>query len=180
MRQSTPSPAVTLTSALQELFFHAMGGREGLIDTAVKTSSTGYIQRRLIKAMEDLMIQYDRTVRNSVGDVIQFLYGEDGMDGILIEGQSMDHLRLTPAKFSVSWVPKSDQPAMAACTTVGCLLPQWALPAGTGLGLPEGCRKRSWKNQAAPGHAITFNESMDTAGQGGNSCAHSLAVLGDQ
>ena len=43
--------------AVQELFFHAMGGREGLIDTAVKTSSTGYIQRRLIKAMEDLMIQ---------------------------------------------------------------------------------------------------------------------------
>ena len=42
---------------LQELFFHAMGGREGLIDTAVKTSSTGYIQRRLVKAMEDLMIR---------------------------------------------------------------------------------------------------------------------------
>ena len=41
----------------QELFFHAMGGREGLIDTAVKTSSTGYIQRRLIKAMEDLIIK---------------------------------------------------------------------------------------------------------------------------
>ena len=41
----------------QELFFHAMGGREGLIDTAVKTSSTGYIQRRLVKAMEDLMIR---------------------------------------------------------------------------------------------------------------------------
>ena len=102
MQQSTLSPAFTLPSTLQELFFHAMGGREGLIDTAVKTSSTGYIQRRLIKAMEDLMIQYDRTVRNSVGDVIQFLYGEDGMDGILIEGQSMDHLRLTPAKFSVS------------------------------------------------------------------------------
>ena len=42
---------------MQELFFHAMGGREGLIDTAVKTSSTGYIQRRLVKAMEDLMIR---------------------------------------------------------------------------------------------------------------------------
>ena len=41
----------------QEFFFHAMGGREGLIDTAVKTSSTGYIQRRLVKAMEDLMIK---------------------------------------------------------------------------------------------------------------------------
>ena len=46
-----------MSGTLQELFFHAMGGREGLIDTAVKTSSTGYIQRRLIKAMEDLMIQ---------------------------------------------------------------------------------------------------------------------------
>jgi hypothetical protein len=43
---------------VQELFFHAMGGREGLIDTAVKTSSTGYIQRRLVKAMEDLMIRW--------------------------------------------------------------------------------------------------------------------------
>jgi hypothetical protein len=42
---------------LQEFFFHAMGGREGLIDTAVKTSSTGYIQRRLVKAMEDLIIK---------------------------------------------------------------------------------------------------------------------------
>ena len=41
----------------QEFFFHAMGGREGLIDTAVKTSSTGYIQRRLVKAMEDLTIK---------------------------------------------------------------------------------------------------------------------------
>lgn len=77
----------------QEFFFHAMGGREGLIDTAVKTSSTGYIQRRLVKAMEDLIIKYDGTVRNSAGDVVQFLYGEDGMDGVRIEGQSIEHLR---------------------------------------------------------------------------------------
>jgi DNA-directed RNA polymerase II subunit RPB1 len=46
----------------QEFFFHAMGGREGLIDTAVKTSSTGYIQRRLVKAMEDLIIKCVTTV----------------------------------------------------------------------------------------------------------------------
>ena len=59
----------------QELFFHAMGGRMGLIDTAVKTSSTGYIQRRLIKGMEDLKIEYDMTVRNSKGK-IQFSYGD--------------------------------------------------------------------------------------------------------
>ncbi|KAK2079991.1 hypothetical protein QBZ16_002386 [Prototheca wickerhamii] len=70
-----------------EFFFHAMGGREGLIDTAVKTASTGYIQRRLVKAMEDLMVRYDGTVRNAVGEVVQFLYGEDGMEGTAIEGQ---------------------------------------------------------------------------------------------
>lgn len=42
-----------------------MGGREGLIDTAVKTAETGYIQRRLMKALEDVMVKYDQTVRNS-------------------------------------------------------------------------------------------------------------------
>ena len=49
----------------EELFFHAMGGRVGLIDTAVKTSQTGYIQRRLVKSLEDLKIEYDMTVRNN-------------------------------------------------------------------------------------------------------------------
>ena len=65
-----------------ELFFHAMGGRVGLIDTAVKTSTTGYIQRRLIKALEDLMVGYDMTVRNNKFVVIQFKYGDDGFDPI--------------------------------------------------------------------------------------------------
>lgn len=54
----------------QEFFFHAMAGREGLIDTAVKTAETGYIQRRLVKALEDAMVCYDGTVRNSLGDLI--------------------------------------------------------------------------------------------------------------
>ena len=71
----------------QEVFFHAMGGREGLIDTAVKTSDSGYIQRRLVKAMEDAKIYYDNTVRNSSGTIIQYIYGEDGMDGCKIENQ---------------------------------------------------------------------------------------------
>ncbi|QDZ21005.1 DNA-directed RNA polymerase II [Chloropicon primus] len=83
----------------QEFFFHAMGGREGLIDTAIKTASTGYIQRRLIKAMEDIMLRYDGTIRNSMGDVIQFLYGEDGMDGTAIEGQKLKHLKFKPKRF---------------------------------------------------------------------------------
>lgn len=48
-----------------EFFFHTMAGREGLIDTAVKTADTGYMQRRLIKVMEDLVVEYDYSVRNS-------------------------------------------------------------------------------------------------------------------
>ncbi|XP_019455346.1 PREDICTED: DNA-directed RNA polymerase II subunit 1-like isoform X3 [Lupinus angustifolius] len=83
----------------QEFFFHAMGGREGLIDTAVKTSETGYIQRRLVKAMEDIMCKYDGTVRNSLGDVIQFLYGEDGMDAVWIETQKLDSLKMKKTEF---------------------------------------------------------------------------------
>ena len=73
----------------QELFFHAMGGRVGLIDTAVKTSSTGYIQRRLIKGLEDLMVSYDMTVRTNKSKVVQFTYGDDGIDPIKVENQVM-------------------------------------------------------------------------------------------
>jgi DNA-directed RNA polymerase II subunit RPB1 len=78
----------------QEFFFHAMGGREGLSDTAVKTSETGYIQRRLMKALEDVMVKYDGTVRNSSGNIFQFLYGEDGMAGEFIEDQTMETIKM--------------------------------------------------------------------------------------
>jgi DNA-directed RNA polymerase subunit A' len=63
-----------------EYFFHAMGGREGLVDTAVRTQQSGYMQRRLINALEQLRVEYDGTVRNSIGDIIQLKYGEDGVD----------------------------------------------------------------------------------------------------
>jgi len=63
-----------------EFFFHSMGGREGLVDTAVRTQQSGYMQRRLINALEHLRIEYDATVRNSIGDIIQLRYGEDGVD----------------------------------------------------------------------------------------------------
>ena len=72
-----------------ELFFHAMGGRIGLIDTAVKTSQTGYIQRRLIKGLEDLKVEYDMTVRNNKGKIIQFAYGDDGFESTKVENQSI-------------------------------------------------------------------------------------------
>ena len=73
----------------QELFFHAMGGRVGLIDTAVKTSTTGYIQRRLIKGLEDLMVGYDMTIRTNKNKIVQFSYGEDSIDTIKVENQML-------------------------------------------------------------------------------------------
>ena len=72
-----------------EYFFHAMGGREGLIDTAVKTSDTGYIQRRMMKTMEDIHVTYDGTLRNNAGIVIQYVYGEDGIDSTAVESQNI-------------------------------------------------------------------------------------------
>ena len=78
-----------------ELFFHAMGGRIGLIDTAVKTSQTGYIQRRLIKGLEDLKVEYDMTVRNNKGKIIQFAYGDDGFDSTRGENQSVPLVSMT-------------------------------------------------------------------------------------
>jgi len=78
-----------------ELFFHAMGGRVGLIDTAVKTSTTGYIQRRLIKGLEDLMVSYDMTIRNSKNKIVQFSYGEDGIDTVRVEKQSIPLVKMS-------------------------------------------------------------------------------------
>ncbi|CAL1677654.1 unnamed protein product [Lasius platythorax] len=71
----------------KEFYFHAMGGREGLTDTAVKTADTGYMQRRLIKSLEDLCVHYDMTVRNSMRDIIQTCYGGDKLDPTYMEGK---------------------------------------------------------------------------------------------
>ncbi|CAJ2654286.1 unnamed protein product [Trifolium pratense] len=71
-----------------EFFFHTMGGREGLVDTAVKTADTGYMSRRLMKALEDLFLHYDYTVRDTNGGIVQFCYGDDGMDPAGMEGKN--------------------------------------------------------------------------------------------
>jgi DNA-directed RNA polymerase subunit A' len=74
-----------------EYFFHSMGGREGLVDTAVRTSRSGYMQRRLINALEDLKVKSDGTVRNTAGTIIQFVYGEDGIDpSRSVQGEPVD------------------------------------------------------------------------------------------
>ena len=72
-----------------EMFFHAMAGRIGLIDTAVKTSQTGYAQRRIIKSMEDILVTYNGTVRNHMGKIVQFSYAEDGFDSTKVESQTL-------------------------------------------------------------------------------------------
>ncbi len=74
-----------------EFFFHSMGGREGLVDTAVRTSRSGYMQRRLINALEDLKLKQDGTVRNTADMIVQFKYGEDGIDpSRSIQGDAID------------------------------------------------------------------------------------------
>ena len=77
-----------------EFFFHTMAGREGLVDTAVKTAETGYMSRRLMKALEDLSLGYDGTVRNSSGDIVQLEYGDDGMEPTLMEGSEGEPVEL--------------------------------------------------------------------------------------
>ena len=80
-----------------EFIFHAVSGREGLVDTAVKTAETGYMQRRLMKALEDLTTRYDLSVRTSVGGIVQFKYGDDALDPSAMESDT------GPVAFSRSW-----------------------------------------------------------------------------
>jgi DNA-directed RNA polymerase subunit A' len=79
-----------------EFFFHAMGGREGLVDTAVRTSQSGYLQRRLINALQDLKIEYDGTVKEQTsGMFVQFRYGEDGINPMKsFRGKAVDVKRI--------------------------------------------------------------------------------------
>lgn len=80
-----------------EMFFHTTAGRAGLIDTAIKTARTGYIQRKLVKALEDLRVQYDGTIRGSNNMIVQFCYGENGIN------------QLTQTQLQLSLVGMSDQ-----------------------------------------------------------------------
>jgi DNA-directed RNA polymerase II subunit RPB1 len=73
-----------------EFFFHMMDGRTGIIDTAIKTAASGYISRKLMKALEDISVVYDNTVRNSANRIVQFSYGEDGFDSVKLRKVSVD------------------------------------------------------------------------------------------
>ena len=107
----------------QELFFHAMGGRVGLIDTAVKTSQTGYIQRRLVKGLEDIKVEYDMTVRNNKQKIIQFSYGDDGFDTVKVEGQKLPIVTMSLEELYAHFqMPGSERdPLMTAVYTQAAL-----------------------------------------------------------
>lgn len=112
-----------------ELFFHAASGRVGLVDTAVKTAETGYMQRRLMKALEDLSVKYDGSVRNSFDDLVQMKYGEDGIEPLYDAGTDLydwiyrdvlgEYHELLTAGIQVADSPISDT---SLDTTLDCAL----------------------------------------------------------
>ena len=102
----------------EELFFHAMGGRVGIIDTAVKTSTTGYIQRRLIKGMEDIKVCYDMTVRNNKDKIIQYSYGDDGFDPVFVEFQILPFISMSTEEIYAHYQMPSDATKDSVYTTL--------------------------------------------------------------
>lgn len=92
-----------------EFYFHAMSGREGLIDTAVKTANSGYLQRRLVKSMEDLKTYHDYTIRDNSNEIIEFVYGNDGFDAVKIETQSTNFRLIKEEKLFKDYLFMEDE-----------------------------------------------------------------------
>jgi DNA-directed RNA polymerase II subunit RPB1 len=94
----------------QQYYFYAMAGRIGIIDTAVKTAETGYIQRRLIKNMEDISVRPDHTVRDATGNIVKFLYGEDGFDACRLEAVTVDFHTVSAKDFHERYAHQFGEP----------------------------------------------------------------------
>ena len=112
-----------------EFYFHCMAGREGLVDTAVKTSRSGYLQRCLIKHLEPLTVAYDYTVRSSAdGSVIQFVAGEDGLDPTRVKFlQKPSFYEMNAEVLAAKWRPPPNAPS--AFTDAGALATRAKLDA---------------------------------------------------
>ena len=105
-----------------EFFFHTMAGREGLVDTAVKTAETGYMSRRLMKALEDLSLRYDGTVRNSTGGIVQLAYGDDGLEPTEMEGKDASPVEFARlAQHVKGLVPRRKQPLVGEAEVTAAL-----------------------------------------------------------
>ncbi|GFP90332.1 DNA-directed RNA polymerase iii subunit rpc1 [Phtheirospermum japonicum] len=123
-----------------EFFFHTMGGREGLVDTAVKTADTGYMSRRLMKALEDLSVYYDNTVRNASACIVQFMYGSDGLDPAQMEEKSglplnFERLFMKAKVFLETCIARYLSKSIEAGTAVGAIGAQSIGEPGTQMTL---------------------------------------------
>ncbi|MEZ3142373.1 DNA-directed RNA polymerase subunit A' [Halobaculum sp. MBLA0143] len=125
----------------KEFFFHAMGGREGLVDTAVRTSKSGYLQRRLINALSELEAQYDGTVRNTSGTVVQFEFGEDGTSPVKVsssEEGDIDVDQIAERIVDAEFESEADKERFIGSREPPTNLSEYAGPgldkAGTGVG----------------------------------------------
>lgn len=96
--------------SVSEFYYHMMAGREGMIDTAVKTSDTGYIQRRLFKSMEPLLVEYDGTVRNAQEKIIQYSYGDDSMNACALECVTLSLHGMSDSDFDSTYRPNTESP----------------------------------------------------------------------
>ena len=100
-----------------EFVFHTMAGREGLVQSAVKTAQTGYLGRRIMKVLEDLVVEYDGSVRNAAGMIIQFQYGEDGQDPMDME------TGIFSVNFRALWIQLQAQAPSNISSHSSCLTP---------------------------------------------------------
>ena len=91
-----------------ELYQLAISARIGLIDKTVKTADTGYTQRRLIKSMEDLQVQYDLSVRSANNSILQFMYGDDGFDATYLENVGFKYHLMKDSEFDANSVNLMD------------------------------------------------------------------------
>lgn len=135
-----------------EFLFHAISGREGLVDTAVKTAETGYMSRRLMKSLEDLSTQYDDTVRTSGGGVVQFQFGADKLDPVDMEGDAV------PVNFARTW---SHAENITRRNKDRALLPFEIIELCDSLLKPE--RARLQRKGMVRGELLAYNDDSDYA-----------------
>ena len=124
-----------------EFFFHTMAGREGLIDTSVKTAETGYLQRKMIKVMEDLECHYDGSVRTSAGHIVQFRCGADGLDPLKMEADDDE-----PMDFELVWRRCQSEHRSKQGSPAARLL---AFGADEKRLIEETCMKQEWSRRFA-------------------------------
>jgi len=97
-----------------EMYFHAMSGREGLIDTACKTADTGYLQRQIRVALEDCVTQHDGSVRDATGNLVQVAYGEDGINATKLENQPLPITMMSDDEIRLKFQADGVDPARQA------------------------------------------------------------------